>query len=133
MGDLEKSNLAKAKAQAEQEAKDAQNKAKRRFKKLQEEKEREFKLLVPNIDKNIIEWCRKEKEQNTFEGLIEEDVWFEIKPGIFTFSLRIKNEELLEYHRENRKSTNINGTELFTLQKKASKILFEFISRPQKL
>jgi len=130
--DLEKSNLVKAQVQAEQEAKTILNREKRRFEKHQKEQKRELQLLNPNIEKNVIEWCRKKGEQNTFEGLIEDDVWFEIKPGILTFSLRIKNIDLLEYHKENKKSINTNGIELFVLQKKANKILLEFISRSQK-
>lgn len=129
MNDAQKSQIVKKQREAERLAKNKQKKFERKKKKIQEKKKKEKNLLAPHIKNNIVEWRRKNENQNLFEGVFNDELIFEIKPGILTFSLKIKSKNILNFLQKNKKSMNINSPYLKNLQKKANDILLEFISR----
>jgi len=122
----EKRKQEKLKLEAEQKIKSEIRKQKRRVSKAKKHQEAEMSLLVPKFKNNKVEWNRK---GNSFEGYFDSKLMFEIKPGILTFSLRLKDRDIIKYFRKNGKSSSFSSTELTKLQKKANDILLEAISR----
>lgn len=122
--------LEKEKAELEQKIRDEKRKKRIADEKKEKAEKEEKSLLQPNIKNNVIEWKRK---GNVFEGYYEDCLIFQAIPKTFTFSLKITNRNIVDYLNENKKSTNVNSTGLFTLQRKANDILLEFVSRSQKL
>jgi hypothetical protein len=129
MTDAERSKLIKEQQEAEQREKDELRKFQRRLEKIQKEEKKEEALLAPVLKNNALEWKRKESNKNIFQGFFNEELYFEIKPGILTFSLQFKNEDLLKHLNKKNKSTNINSPYLRNLQKRANDILLEFVAR----
>jgi hypothetical protein len=75
-------------------------------------------LLEPRIKNNLIVWVDKNKNGSVYEGSFGKEKCFEIKRGVLMFSLKTIHKELNVHTRNN------NSTELFKLQEKANKILW---------
>jgi hypothetical protein len=82
-------------------------------------------LLKPLVKNNIIIWIDKDNNGQTFIGSYVDDKKkkpiFEIKRGIVTFSLKILNDKIKD------KLNNSYSINLITLQKKANKILCDYL------
>jgi hypothetical protein len=107
---------------------------KRKIKRKQLEKEKIKKkesfqksLLEPNIKENLIIWTDKYKNGNLYQGWFKDDLFFEIKRGFVTFSLKITNNNI------NKKNCNhFTSTDIIKLQEKANTILKENIQKIKK-
>lgn len=78
-------------------------------------------IVEPFIKGNLIKWVDKDDKNRLYEGFYKDKLIFEIKRGIISFSLKIKNDKILKEHKNSHSSTDI-----FKLQKKANEILLAF-------
>lgn len=70
---------------------------------------------------NNIIWEDKYNNGNLFIGIFNEEIFFEIKKGLLTFSLKIIHKKL--------NKINKNSVELKKLQNIAEKILYEYLRK----
>ena len=100
MTDADKSRKEKQAQQAEREMQIKLKRLARIQKRVERKREIELKLLNPKIKDNLIEWKRKEKNKNIFEGFVDDVLFFEIKPGIRVFSLKLKDVDMVKHFKK---------------------------------
>lgn len=91
-------------------------------KKLKDEKKKQQWESYLKSKGRLISWENKDKMGIVFEGYFKDKVIFEIKKGIVTYSLRVKDKNIIK------DSINKSSMRLDDLIKKAEKILIESIA-----
>lgn len=105
-----------SKQQEEDFAEYQKRKQKRNQKKVSQKVIYAEKLFNPLLKNNIVSWVDEKCKGKIYNGFIGEELVFEIKRGIVSFSLKIVHKEL-KYKKVH------SSTELFALQKKANNII----------